>query len=63
MVSSLIFYLFKTVIYSIPLCLLLWLYNLIFDGSVDVLWGVFAAVLLAPMGSKTDDSQEEQPKE
>ena len=63
MISSLIPYFLKTVIYSIPLCGLIWLYNLVFDGSIDVWWGVFAAVMLSPMGSKTDDSEEEQPKE
>ena len=57
MISSLIPYFLKVVIYSIPLCGLIWLYNLVFDGSVDVLWGVFAAVILSPMGSKSDDSE------
>ena len=60
MISSLIPYAVKVIFYSIPLCALVWLYNWIFAGSIDVLWGVVAAVILSPMGSKTETSEDKE---
>ena len=63
MISSLIPFTLKIVVYSIPLCGLIWLYNLMFDSSIDLWWGVTVAVILAPIGSKKDDSATAQPEE